>query len=159
MKKISIPGFISLSKLITRLLLNCFILGPLAVVYGLLAEAFLATKPSVLFGESSTAILIIIFGGFFGSFVCMAASAVLLLPIALWELNQANGPKQSMAIFAKYLPMPVLLSAMLTTIAWAANEFRPLPPEPLAIIISFYLTACTGLYLMSRQLPSLFTKS
>jgi hypothetical protein len=158
MKTLSIPGFISLSTLITRLLLNCFILGPLAVVYGLLAEAFLAKHPSVLFGESSAAILIIIFGGFFGSFVCMAASAVLLLPIALWELNQVNSPKQSMAIFSRYLPMPVLLSFLLIGVAWAANECKPLPPEPLAIIISFYLTASTGLYLMSQQLSSLLTK-
>lgn len=159
MKTLSIPGFISMSKLIIRLLLNSFILGPLAIIFGLLAEAFLATHQSILFGESSLVALIIIFGGFIVSFVCMAASIVVLLPIALWELNQKDIPQNGMAIFKRYLPVPVLLSLAMTLIGWTAGEFKPLPSEPIAIIISFYLTASTGLYLMSRQLNIFFTNS
>jgi hypothetical protein len=152
MKIVSVSGLLSVSKIAIRLLVNSFLLGPLAIVYALIAEALLTTHYSVLFNESDFVILAILVGGFFCSFACIAASMVILLPIAVYEFSRHDPPQNGIAVFRKYLPVPVLLTGMLGLIMWIAGELKPIPPEPLAIIISFYLTASTGLYLMSQQL-------
>lgn len=159
MKNVFISGFVSVFKLAIKLFINCFLLGPLAIVYALLTDTVLATQRAILVNETEYALLAILIGGFFCSFACMAASMLVLLPIALWEINQQNNFLDSMAVFKKYLPVPVLLSVLIGLIAWTTGACEPLRPEAITIIISFYLTASSGLYLMSRQLYTSFTNA
>jgi polyferredoxin len=155
MKVLSIPGILSVSKIAIKLLSHSFLLGPLAIVYALVAEALLQANHSVLLNKMELAVLAILVGGFFCSFVCMAASIVILLPLAIYESNRQQTRRGGMHIFQKYLPVPVFLSLVLGLILWMAAEFKPFPAEPMAILISFYLPSCTGLYLMSRQLHTI----
>jgi hypothetical protein len=145
---------LSVSKIAIRLLLNSFLLGPLSIVFALIVEAILATHQSILFNENSTALLIILFGGFLSSFACMGASMLILLPMAIYEFSSGfqDKSRSGILIVKKYLPVLVLLSVVLGLTIWLAGEFKPISHELVAIIISFYLTATTGLYLMGRQL-------
>ncbi len=129
-----------------------FILGPLAIIYALLAEAVLATHRSILFGESQVAIPAILFGGFFCSFACMAASMLILFPIALFELNTQPAQITKKSVFSTYFPVPVLLSAVLAIVLWGLGSFDPLQHELVAILLGFYLTASTGLFLLASLL-------
>jgi FtsH-binding integral membrane protein len=74
--------------------------------------------------------------------------------MAMYEFNSGLQDKSRSGIFIvkKYLPVPVLLSVVLGLMIWLAGEFKPISHELVAIIISFYLTATTGLHLMSRLL-------
>jgi hypothetical protein len=154
MKTLSIPGIWSASKIAVSLLINSFLLGPLAIVYGLIAEALLTTHRSVLFAQTNLAMWAILAGGFFCSFACMAASIGILLPIAIYELNSQSSLSNGIALFKKYLPVPVLLALGMGLMINISAEFKPFTKELLSIILSFYLTASTGLYLLSRQLAT-----
>jgi hypothetical protein len=156
MKTLSFPGIVSVSKTAIRLVINSFLLGPLAVIYALIAEALLTAHQSVLGGQTEFALLAILVGGFFCSFACIAASVVVLLPIAFYELHQQNRQTNCIDFFKKYLLIPVLLSVVVGLVIWIAAGLKPVSTEALSIVISIYLTASTGLYLMGRQLSSNF---
>ena len=132
---------LKLSDFFGRIAANAILLGPVSMIFFLMAWSLIDPDDHVLDNELSVIFLI---GSIICTFISIAASGLIYGPLVALAIKVK---RSSIGHFKCFLPVLVTISPLSGTAFWLVDVGYD--PIPIAIIISAYLTSVLGWYLLS----------
>lgn len=132
---------LKLSDFFGRIAANAVLLGPVSMIFFLMAWSLIDPDDHVLANELSVIFLI---GSIICTFISIVASGLIYGPLVALAIKVK---RSSIGHFKRFLPVLVAISPVSCTAFWLVNIGYD--PIPIAIVVSAYLTSVLGWYLLS----------